>query len=115
MKPILILIANKFFLTNYAISCILQDLEGMKVTGAQEEKLKDEIRSQKPDMIIVETDMLKQDSVRLMKEIKEEFPRLKIMALVDSEDLFNLKRLLDLGLTAICPSPSLKKNCKERH
>ncbi|MGK9369241.1 LuxR C-terminal-related transcriptional regulator [Melioribacter sp. Ez-97] len=98
MKPILILIANRFFLTNYAISCILRDLDGMRVAGVSEDKLIDEIRRQNPDMIIVETDMIKQDSIRLLKEIKRKFPRLKIISLVDSSDMFRLKNLLDLGL-----------------
>ncbi|MGK9476296.1 response regulator transcription factor [Melioribacter sp. OK-6-Me] len=98
MKPILIIIANRFFLTNYAISCILQDLEGIKVVGVPEDKLIDEVRLQNPDMIIVEIDMIKQDSILFIKEIKKEFPRLKILILVDSSDVYKLKSLLDLRL-----------------
>lgn len=98
MKPILILIANRFFLTNYAISCILQDLEGIKVVGVSEDKLIDAIRLQNPDMIIVEIDMIKQDSILFLKEIKKEFPRLKIIILVEPSDVYKLKSLLELRL-----------------
>ncbi|MGQ7720069.1 response regulator transcription factor [Melioribacter sp. OK-6-Me] len=76
----------------------MQDLEGIKVVGVPEDKLIDEVRLQNPDMIIVEIDMIKQDSILFIKEIKKEFPRLKILILVDSSDVYKLKSLLDLRL-----------------
>jgi len=96
MNRIRILIANKYFLMNYAISCILQKIKDFEVFGASEEGITSEIEKLEPDLLIIEIDILKADSYKLLSEIKEKFPRLKIIVLLDLEDeekLFHILRL----------------------
>jgi len=98
MNSIRILIANKYFLMNYAISCILQKIKGFEVAGASEEGLLIEIKNFMPDLLIIEIDILKTDSYKLLSEIKENFPGLKIIALLGLEDEDKLLHLLQFKL-----------------
>lgn len=98
MNHIRILIANKYFLMNYAISCILQKIKGFEVLGASEEGIVSEIEKLMPDLLIIEIDILKTNSYKLLAEIKEKFTQLKIIVLLDLEDEEKLFHLLQLKL-----------------
>jgi DNA-binding NarL/FixJ family response regulator len=92
-----ILIANKYFLMNYAISCILKPIEGFEVAGIQEGDLIAGMEKLKPDILILEINILKKDSMKLLSEIKEKFPDVKTLLLLDIEDKEKLLQLLRLN------------------
>jgi DNA-binding NarL/FixJ family response regulator len=89
-----ILIANKYFLMNYAISCILKPIEDFEVLGIPEEDILKGMERFTPDIIILEIDILKSDSLKLLSEIKEKFPGIKIMLMLDIDDKKRLIQLL---------------------
>ena len=93
MKRIKILIANKYFLMNYAISCILQKIKGFEVYGVDESKVLAEIEKLMPEILVIEIEILKSDSYKLLSEIKEKFPLVKILVLVD---IVNEERLIQI-------------------
>ncbi|MGA7720914.1 MAG: response regulator transcription factor [Ignavibacteriaceae bacterium] len=92
-----ILIANKYFLMNYAISCILKPIEGFEVTGIPEDDLIAGMEKLKPDILILEINILKKDSLKLLSEIKEKFPDVRTLLLLDIEDKEKLLQLLRLN------------------
>ncbi|MEG8947768.1 response regulator transcription factor [Rosettibacter firmus] len=99
MKPIYIFVVSKFLLTYYAINYVLQELEKIKIEFIpnNDNTLIDKIRSKKPDMIIVEI-VISYDIIKLLREIKKEFPKLKIIVLVDASDIIKLPILYDMEL-----------------
>jgi DNA-binding NarL/FixJ family response regulator len=98
MSRIRILIANKYFLMNYAITCILQNIEGFEVFGTSEDGILSEIEKFKPDILLVEVDIIKTGSYKLLSEIKENFPELKIIVLLDLGDEEKLFHILKFKL-----------------
>ena len=93
MKKIKILIANKYFLVNYAIKCILARIKGFEVYGVSEQEVLAEIAAIKPDLLIVEIDMLKSDTESLLCEVRRIDPKLKIIVLLD---ILNKEKLVEL-------------------
>lgn len=100
MNSIKILIANKYFLMNYAIRCILQGIEGFEVYGFSETEIMDEIVKLKPDILIIEIEMIKGNSCEFILEVKKRFPKLKIIVLLDIENENKLLDLIQLQLNA---------------
>ena len=98
MEKIRILIANKYFLMNYAIKCILQKIKGFEVYGAEESGIISEIEKLKPEILVLEIEILKQDSFRLLSEIKNAFPNLKILVLLDIDNKQKLLKILQYQL-----------------
>lgn len=98
MKAIKILIANKYFLMNYAIRCILQRIRGFEVYGAPENEIIPEIEKLKPDILLIEIEIIKSNSLQLISEIKNKFSNLKIIILLDIEHQNNLLEILQLQL-----------------
>lgn len=98
MKTIKILIANKYFLMNYAIRCILQRMRGFEVYGVPEKEIIPEIEKLKPDILVIEIEMIKSDRLQLISEIKKRFSNLKIIVLLDIEHQNNLLEILQLQL-----------------
>ena len=98
MNQIRILIANKYFLTNYAIRCILQKIKNFDVHGVAENEVLLEIKRCKPDLLVIEIEILKMNSFELLSEIKEKYPRLKIMVLLDIDNKEKLLRILKFQL-----------------
>lgn len=94
MNTIQVLIANKYFLTSFAIRCVLKDIKGIEVEGVSEELLIDEINKRKPDIVIVEIELIKQESFLLLKKIKKLYPSIKIIVLVDTLDKYRLIKML---------------------
>ena len=93
MSDIRILIANKYFLMNYAIRCILQRIKGFEVLGVPEDELLQQIKKFKPDILLVEIDVVKTNSFELLSELRVSFPKLKIIVLLDIE---NKEKLLNV-------------------
>jgi DNA-binding NarL/FixJ family response regulator len=83
---------------NYAISCILQKIKVFEVFGTSEDGLISEIDKIIPDLLVIEIDILRMDSYKLLAEIKEKFPRLKIIVLLDFEDEEKLLHILQFKL-----------------
>lgn len=100
MNSIKILIANRYFLMNYAIRCILQTIKGFDVYGVSENEIIDEIIKLEPDILIIENEMIKDNSCEFILEVKEKFPKLKIIVLLDIEDKDKLQDILQLQLDA---------------
>jgi DNA-binding NarL/FixJ family response regulator len=98
MKTIKILIANRYFLMNYAIRCILQRIKGFDVYGVSENEILDEIIRLKPDILVIEIEMIRGDSLELIAEIKKNFKNLKIIVLLDTENHDKLINVLELQL-----------------
>ena len=98
MEKIRILIANKYFLMNYAIKCILQKIRGFEVYGVDENGIISEIEKLKPEILVLEIEILKQDSFRLLSEIKNAFPNLKILVLLDIDNKQKLLKILQYQL-----------------
>ena len=98
MEKIRILIANKYFLMNYAIKCILQKIKGFEVYGVEENGIISEIEKLKPEILVLEIEILKQDSFRLLSEIKNAFPNLKILVLLDIDNKQKLLKILQYQL-----------------
>ena len=69
-SQIRILIANRYFLMNFAIKCILQKIKGFDVYGADESEILPSIKKIKPEILILEIEVLKQDSLQLLSEKK---------------------------------------------
>ena len=82
---------------NYAISCILKPIEGFEVTGIPEDDLIAGMEKLKPDILILEINILKKDSLKLLSEIKEKFPDVRTLLLLDIEDKEKLLQLLRLN------------------
>jgi len=85
---------------NYAIRCILQDIEGFEVYGFSETEIMDEIIKLKPDILIIEIEMIKGNSCEFILEVKGKFPKLKIIVLLDIENKEKLHEILQLQLDA---------------
>lgn len=98
MAQIKILIANKYFLMNYAIRCILQRIKGFEVHGSAESDLLAEIKRLKPDLLVLEIEILKHDSFELISEIKEKYPKLKILVLLNIDNNDKLLKILNYRL-----------------
>ncbi len=98
MAVIKILIANKFFLMNYAIRCILQKIKGFEVYGIKEAEVMPEIKRIKPDILVIEMEILKTDGFLLLKDIKEKYPGLKLLVLLDIVHKDKLLQILEFGL-----------------
>lgn len=109
MNDIRILIANKYFLMNYAIRCILKRIKGFEVRGASEEELILQIKQFKPDLLFVEIEVVKTNSFKLLSELRENFPRLKIIVLLDIDNKEKLLKILQFQLEGYI----LKKISKE--
>lgn len=99
MENIRILISNKYFLMNYAIRCILQRIKEFDVTGIPEEEVLQQIKKIKPDILITELDILKIDGFKLLSEIREKYPNLKILVLLEIDDRKKLMKMLELNLS----------------
>lgn len=99
MENIRILISNKYFLMNYAIRCILQRIKEFDVTGIPEEEVLQQIKKIKPDILITELDILKIDGFKLLSEIREKYPNLKILVLLEIDDRKKLLKMLELNLS----------------
>ena len=69
---------------NYAISCILQNINGMVVTGVSQEKLINEITERKPNVLIFELEAGKAN-LALLEKIRNKYPDLKTLVLIESE------------------------------
>lgn len=95
---ITILIANKYFLMNYAIHCILQKIKGFDVHGVTEDSLLSEIKRLRPDILVVEIEVIKTNSYRLLMEIKRKYPALKILVLIDVDDEERLLKVMEFRL-----------------
>lgn len=93
MKKIKILIANKYFLVNYAIKCILTRIKGFEVYGVPEQDVLAEIATIKPDLLIVEIDILRSNTQSLLAEVRQIDPTLKIIVLLD---ILNKEKLVEL-------------------
>ncbi|MBI1937636.1 MAG: response regulator transcription factor [Ignavibacteriales bacterium] len=98
MTQIRILIANKYFLMNYAIRCILQRIKEFEVHGSSESDLLSEIKRLKPELLVLEIEILKYDSFELISEIKEKYPKLKILALLNIDNKEKFLRILNYRL-----------------
>ena len=109
MNDIRILIANKYFLMNYAIRCILQRIKGFEVRGASEEELLSQIKSFNPDLLFVEIEVVKTNSFELLSLLREKFPLLKIVVLLDIDNEEKLLKVLQFQLEGYI----LKKVSKE--
>lgn len=83
---------------NYAISCILQKIKVFEVFGTSEDGLISEIDKIIPDLLVIEIDILRTDSYKPLAEIREKFPRLKIIVLLDFEDEEKLLHVLQFKL-----------------
>jgi DNA-binding NarL/FixJ family response regulator len=92
-----ILIANKYFLMNYAISCILKPINDFEVTGIPEDDIFRGIEEVKPDILIMEINFIKKDSLKLISGLKEKFPSVRTMLLLDIDDKEKLIQLLRLN------------------
>lgn len=97
-SQIRILIANRYFLMNFAIKCILQKIKGFDVYGADESEILPSIKKIKPEILILEIEVLKQDSFQLLSEIKTLYPKLKILVLLDIENKQKLVKILKIEL-----------------
>ncbi|MGD8779615.1 MAG: response regulator transcription factor [Ignavibacteria bacterium] len=109
MNDIRILIANKYFLMNYAISCILQKIIGFEVHGSSEEDLLSEIGRLKPHLLFVEIEVVKTNSYELLSDVREKFPDLKIIVLLDIDNKEKVLKILQFQLEGYL----LKKTSKE--
>jgi two-component system, NarL family, response regulator NreC len=101
MKQIKIVIVNKYFLMNYAIRCILQRIKGFEVYGVSEDQILSETARIKPDILIVEIDIIKTDSFKLLSSIKSKFSGIKILGLLDIEDKERLSHILEYKLEGL--------------
>lgn len=93
MNTIKILIANKYFLMNYAIRCIFQEIKGYNVVGIAEEEVLEKIKEFCPDLLVIELDILKTNKFELLGSIRKNYPSLKILALMEKDDRELLKGL----------------------
>lgn len=98
MNTIKILIANKYFLMNYAIRCIFQEIKGYNVIGIAEEEILVKINEFCPDLLVIELDILKTNKFELLGSIRKKYPSLKILALMEKEDRELLKGLSEYKL-----------------
>jgi DNA-binding NarL/FixJ family response regulator len=98
MKKITILIANKYFLVNYAIKCILSRIKGFEVCGVPEEEVITKIAILKPDIFIIEVDTQRINGLLLLTQVKEKYPRLKSIVLLDVINKETLADLLRMNL-----------------
>jgi|YelNatPaOPRAMG01_1025707.scaffolds.fasta_scaffold17421_2 DNA-binding NarL/FixJ family response regulator len=93
-----ILIANKYFLVNYAIRCILQPIKKFELFGISADKMLQEINRVKPDIVIIEIDILRTNAVQLLSQIRENYTDIKIIVLLDIDNNRNLLQVLKLNL-----------------
>ena len=93
-----VLIANKYFLMNYAIQCILQKIKEFEVFGCREDEILSEIKKNTPEILIIEIEILKTDSFNLLSEISKKCPKLKILALLDITNKEKLEQIFQLKL-----------------
>ena len=98
MRKIRILIANKYFLMNYAIHCILEPLKEFEVSGTSEDELLENIDKFNPDLLVIELEIIKINSFQLLSEIQTKFPNLKILVLLDIDNKEKLKKVLQFKL-----------------
>lgn len=92
------MIANRYFLMNYAIKCILQKIKGFEVYGVEERNILSEIEKLKPEILVLEIEILKQDGLKFLSDIKESFPNLKILVLLDIDNKQKLLKILQYQL-----------------
>lgn len=98
MKQKKILIANKYFLMNYAIKCIFQRIKDFEVIGVAEDEVEHKIEELNPHLLVVEIDLLKMNSFQLLTNLKSQFPELKIIVLLDIESKSKLMQILQFKL-----------------
>jgi DNA-binding NarL/FixJ family response regulator len=98
MKQKKILIANKYFLMNYAIKCIFQRIKDFEVIGVAEDEVEQKIEELNPELLVVEIDLLKMNSFQLLTNLKSQFPQLKIIVLLDVESKPKLMQILQYKL-----------------
>ena len=98
MSRIKILIANRYFLMSYAIKCILQKIKNLEIHGVDEKEILTGLKKLKPELLVLEMEIIKQDSFRLLTELKKYFPQLKILALIDCDEKEKLMKILQYRL-----------------
>lgn len=83
---------------NFAITCILQRLNDFEVYGVQSQEIHNEIIRYNPHLLICEVEKSKDETCLLIEKIKDEFPQLKILVLLDYNDRKHISELLKYKL-----------------
>ena len=83
---------------NFAITCILQRLNDFEVYGVSPDEILSEIENFKPHLLICEVEKSKDNTCSFIEQIKEKFPALKILVLVDFNDQKHLTELIKFQL-----------------
>ena len=83
---------------NFAITCILQRLNDFEVYGVAPEEIHTEIKKFNPHILICEVEKSKDETCQLIERIKIDFPKLKILVLVDYNDRKHISELLKYKL-----------------
>jgi DNA-binding NarL/FixJ family response regulator len=83
---------------NYAIRCILQRIKGFEVSGVPEDEVKKEILQNNPHILLIEVDFNKDYYFKLIENIRTNFPKIKIIVLIDLENKEKLIGFLHLQL-----------------
>ncbi|MFZ1288663.1 MAG: response regulator transcription factor [Melioribacteraceae bacterium] len=83
---------------NFAITCILQRLNDFEVFGVSSDEIFEEILKYEPHLLICEVEESKDESCNLIEKIRQEFPNLKILVLVDFSDRKHISELLKYKL-----------------
>ena len=76
---------------NYAITCILQKLNDFDIHGISQDKLAHEIKKNKPDVLVFELD---KNNLKLLENIRSNFPGIKALVLIDIDYIEIVLRLL---------------------
>ncbi len=83
-----VLVADDQELIRQGLQIVLNNREGLEVTGAAADgqEVIQSVRSNKPDVILMDVRMPKMDGVQCTKIIKENYPQIKIIILTTFDD-----------------------------